>query len=157
MINKITINFNERLKSLETTIKELKGNSETKEVFNKLESLDSQFIYQHFNKVFTGFDTLEEAEITCSVLINALLDDSSLSIIGEGKGSHIDYNQDLKSLNQIEILNYIDSKEKLKIEYINACLEFGGVEDIECFIESLIGFNDDNLNLLKEEAKKILL
>ncbi len=74
LIDDITINFNKRLMELKTKLEYLRNEEESKYLMLKLEKLHPQFIYNCFSEVFTGFKSIDEAERTCSVLIQTIFD-----------------------------------------------------------------------------------
>ncbi len=81
--------FKESLKGFNQTRDKLKANPESSKLIAKLESMDSYFLYSCFEKVFTGFKTLEEALHTQHVLNNCLFDDLGIFVFQKEINSEI--------------------------------------------------------------------
>ena len=68
-------NTDKRLAELEENINYLRTNNDSKEIMLKLESLNSQFIYNHCYPILQPWDTLEEAENNWDNLNQHIFDD----------------------------------------------------------------------------------
>ena len=68
-------NTEERLAELEENINYLRTDKDSKEIMLKLESLNSQFIYNHCYPILQPWDTLEEAENNWDNLNQHIFDD----------------------------------------------------------------------------------
>jgi hypothetical protein len=136
IITNIQTNTDKRIRSIQDTFNSLSTNPETKEIFQKLTTMNGTILYSMFNEVFPGFETLEDAEKTCNVLINTCLDDIGIylttRIIGKeatDKMRKITGREDIDYLEeevvtfkennnwmgQTDLLEYIDRQEKIYI------------------------------------------
>jgi hypothetical protein len=182
IITSITNDTNKRILDLQDTFTMLSENPETKDIFKKLTNMNSSVLYGMFHEVFTGFETLEEAEHTCNVLINALLDDLGIylttKIIGKeatdsirkikGKENYpylteevVTMEENSEWLCQSSLLEYIDRHEKKIIKHCNAFYTTRSKTDKDkAFL--LLGdlnsrtdnFNEDNISLLHTDIIK---
>lgn len=147
LIDIIEQDYNKRLNKLIENLEDLRTNEETKELMNKLESLDDQFIYHVFYPILDTFTSLENIEQNCSTILNVVLDDIDLyihyEISKEERALKDKLNEKLISLNkdvlpyfrdeilsyeekggkyccsQKDLLSFIDRKEKKEMESIN--------------------------------------
>lgn len=140
-IQLIKKNTEKRLVELEENINYLRTNKDSKEIIQKLESLNHQLIYNWCNPILQPWDTLEGAENNWANLNQHIFDDcqiymdweisefeiSSKDKINEylrkeGK-PELPYKKELRmNLNEkgkyCDILKFIDTKEKEEIELI---------------------------------------
>ena len=134
-------NTDKRLAELEENINYLRTNNDSKEIMLKLESLNSQFIYNHCYPILQPWDTLEEAENNWDNLNQHIFDDiqiymdyeiseyelSSKNRVNEllrKRGClELPYEKELRmNLNEkgkyCDILKFLDLKEKEEIQNI---------------------------------------
>ena len=134
-------NTDKRLAELEENINYLRTNNDSKEIMLKLESLNSQFIYNHCYPILQPWDTLEEAENNWDNLNQHIFDDIQIYMdyeISEYEKSSKDrlneylrkegkpelpYEKELRmNLNEkgkyCDILKFLDLKEKEEIQNI---------------------------------------
>ena len=134
-------NTDKRLAELEENINYLRTNNDSKEIMLKLESLNSQFIYNHCYPILQPWDTLEEAENNWDNLNQHIFDDIQIYMdyeISEYEKSSKDrlneylrkegkpelpYEKELRmNLKEkgeyCDILKFLDLKEKEEIQNI---------------------------------------
>lgn len=134
-------NTEERLVELEENINYLRTDKDSKEIMQKLESLNRQFIYNWCNPILQSWDTLEGAENNYCNLNQHIFDDCQIYMdceISEYEKSSKDrlneylrkegkpelpYEKELRmNLNEkgeyCDILKFLDLKEKEEIELI---------------------------------------
>ena len=134
-------NTEERLAELEENINYLRTDKDSKEIMLKLESLNSQFIYNHCYPILQPWDTLEEAENNWDNLNQHIFDDIQIYMdyeISEYEKSSKDrlneylrkegkpelpYEKELRmNLKEkgeyCDILKFLDLKEKEEIQNI---------------------------------------
>lgn len=134
-------NTEERLAELEENINYLRTDEDSKEIMQKLESLNPQFIYNWCNPILQPWDTLEAAENNYCNLNQHIFDDVQIYMdyeISEFEIYHKDrvnellrkrgelelpYDKELRmNLNEkgeyCDILKFIDTKEKEEIQNI---------------------------------------
>lgn len=134
-------NIEERLFKLEENINYLRTDKDSKEIIQKLESLNPQLIYNWCNPILQPWDTLESAENNWANLNQHIFDDCQIYmdyetsefsktctdninkyLRKEGK-PELPYTKELRmNLNEkgkyCDILKFLDTKEKEEIELI---------------------------------------
>lgn len=146
MFDKLREDTEKRILKAETNINELKDNPESKNIIEKLLSLDSQFLYNIFYPILKPFDSIENIEHNYGVLNQHIFDDISIYIdeelsfisknmtdraneILKQKGlKELPYRYELKPNLQekgvyCDILDYINSCELKEIESLNSHLK----------------------------------
>ena len=134
-------NTEERLAELEQNINYLRKDKDSKEIMQKLESLNSQFIYNNCYPILEPWDTLEGAENNYRNLNQHIFDDIQIYMdyeVSEFEIYHKDrvnellrkrgelelpYEKELRmNLNEkgeyCDILKFLDTKEKEEIQNI---------------------------------------
>lgn len=175
---------NNRMDGIERMFKDLYEYPETAPVIAKLESMYPPFLYGCFSEVFTGFDSVQEAENTLSVLINALIDDSELyfetyvanqdimdrmnsnpkfkGLIEPEIETRLTYNETDRYVSSTSIMEYINDEEIKQIQNINMFFNMSKVnksletafECSECWTDWVKSFYPENLTNLEPELKQ---
>ena len=76
MFNKLREDTEKRILEAEEDINELKNNAASKDIIEKLLSLDNQFLYGIFHPVLRSFDRIENIEHNYGVLNQHIFDDN---------------------------------------------------------------------------------
>ena len=134
-------NTEERLAELEENINYLRTDKDSKEIMLKLESLNSQFIYNHCYPILQPWDTLEEAENNWDNLNQHIFDDIQIymdyeiseyelssknrvnELLRKRGGLELPYEKELRmNLKEkgeyCDILKFLDLKEKEETQNI---------------------------------------
>lgn len=185
MFDKLRADTEKRLIEAEENINELKNNPQSKDIIEKLLSLDSQFLYGIFYPTLKPFDCIENIEHNYSVLVQHIFDDIQIYVqeyvspiekimkdrlndflINKGD-KPLPYTISLKTNTREEgtlcnILSYIDLMEKKRVEHINMQCNinrqrnFSVNEDLSGLSKTLAGFNSTNIDLIDPELKALL-
>lgn len=184
MFIKLREDTEKRLIQAEENINELKNNKESKQIIEKLLSLNPQFLYGIFNPIIKSFDSIENIEHNYGVLVQHIFDDIQIyltedihpiernmkdrlneNLIKQGK-EPLPYTTYLKANLREEgkccdILQYIDQMEKEKIRGINIQCDIDRKRNIPLTATSglkkiIEGFNQSNLDLIDSELKGFL-
>jgi len=176
--------FKRSMKNIEQMFATLYEHTETRPVIEKLESMHEQFFYNCFSEVFTGFKSVYETESTLTILINSLLDDmdlyfedyisnqTSLDISSNNPklkdkikptiATRLTFKETDRYVTSENLLEFIDSKEKIQIKSINSMFNFDkrnktledALESSSCWWKYIDTFNVNNLIYLEPELKK---
>lgn len=148
-LDKITTDFNNRFNRLKEDLESHKDWS----VLNRVLGLNSMSCFKLFKRTN---NSLEEVVYLCSLLINGLLDDSSLMIKVTGRGIHttlyIDWGyDDERSVFENDLSNMLDileERDKFLFNYKESNLV---TDDYEAF-RHLMSFDDKLEKLMYELA-----
>lgn len=154
ILDKISTDFNDRFNRLKEDLEAMKD----WKVLNRVLNLSDMSCFKLFKRTN---DSLEDVGYLYSMLINGLLDDSSLMIEVYGSGDftnlYIDWgNDDESSVSENDLSNILDileERDEFLLNHEESCLSTFEDEDYKAFCQ-LMSFDEKLEQLMFELASK---